>query len=183
MKRIITLVFLFLINHHAFSDAVKTVNVYVSPLSYISGFSDLGVDYFINENHLIGVKGSIINSDIEVLKSKGNAAGLRYRYMLYDDPSVSSWILTAGAGFFEYETTSTIETFGVTSSPTSSYNGIYQEFLVGYIWRWETFNMHLAAGLMNHDTKLIKSSSPTTNVTAEFDGIETTVLYDLGIAF
>ncbi len=156
---------------------VSRVNINTSPIGFVLGLYNVGVDVAITSNISIGVNGLFANYDNDEVDIDATGIGIRSIYF-FNQVFQDSWYgsLDIGTISVDGEDKDTLE--------TASVDGITTAVKLGYFWRWTNFNIQLGLGVQNASLDIDSSTSTDLkNDLEDLDGISPSVEFLIGFAF
>lgn len=159
------------------TTAQSRFNINMSPVGFILGLYNLGVDVAVTPNITIGASGLLASFDSTEAEIDGSGFGVRSTYF-FNQVFQDSWYATfdlATLGI-DGEDKDTLE--------TASLDAISTSLKLGYFWRWTNFNIQLGFGITNVSMDIEASTSANLKEDLEnLDGISPAVDFLIGFAF
>lgn len=152
-------------------------NINMSPVGFILGAYNLGVDIALTKNISVGATGLLAKYESDEAEVDGVGLGLRSTYF-FNHVFQDSWYASFDIGTLD------VDGEDKDTADTASLDALTTSLKLGYMWRWTNFNIQLGLGVTNIKMDISASTSPDLKADLEdLEGVTPAIDFLIGYAF
>lgn len=150
----------------------KWLNVKTNIASDAVGFTNIGADVYFWKRWSAGFTYASVDAEVSDVDIEGTLFGARLNYYFNKEAFSRGWYLSGGLGSLSADFTNKAAVKGDDS-------GFFLLGAGGYLYTWDSFNIGVAAGLINYSL----DDKTTNGVEIPLSGVVGTLEVDIGWAF